>query len=105
MDFVNITNTDYQELYNHVLHSDYLTTFSSENHVKLLVIDTPDVNRFFSQLQDILPPSYSNLLDSAESESFNSENKARCSFGMTSSMIKGLAVSTDIYRNLTSGSY
>jgi hypothetical protein len=101
MKWVDMTNTDYQELYYHVVRSSYLT--STESNINLLAIDTADVSRFFLHLKDALPESYrANINETSVS---NMEVKTRCSFGMTSSMIKGLHVSQEIYRNLTSGSY
>jgi hypothetical protein len=99
MSYVNKTNIEDMELYN-VVRSSFLT---SANKVELLAIDAADVSRFFSQLKDALPERYHTALQHAHSA--NLELTDRCSFGVSSAMIKGLALSTDIYRNLTSGSY
>jgi hypothetical protein len=103
MGYVDRFNNDYEQLYDHVVRSDYLKSCASKNKMELLAIDSADVSRFFSQLKDALPVTYHAALE--QPSVYNPEEKARCSFGVTSDMIKGLALSTDIYRNLTCGIY
>lgn len=66
--------------------------------VDVLSLDNPNIDRFFSMLEH-------NLNTTMPSGRGNGERTGRCSFGMTSPMVKGLGLATAIYKNLTLGRY
>ena len=69
--------------------------------VKSLSFDTDDIDRMFGMLQESLNESSNHTFPL--NEKTNPEKHSKCNFGMKSRMLKDLAVSREIYRNITSG--
>jgi len=65
-------------------------------NVEVLFLDTMDIDRFFEELKLDLQPDF-NLTLVHE----NIEQKAACDFSVTSAILRELAPSTMIYRNIT----
>jgi len=63
-------------------------------NVKVMTIETPDIDKFFKMLRQRIPTF------NFTKRHVNRENLSKCSFEMASEMIHGLAPSQEIYRNL-----
>lgn len=68
-------------------------------NVRIMTIDTVDIDAFFEKLQADMSPKWNVSLSVVK----NAEKVGTCSFGMKSPIFKALAESEAIYRNLTLG--
>merc|ERR1712151_156774 len=97
---VQTTNKDYLG----IVRTIQLSSKYSAGSVKSLTFDTDDIDSMFTMLQSSLSKRTSNYTFPLN-EKKNPEKHSRCNFGMKSTMFKNLAVSREIYRNITAGVY
>ena len=96
---VQTTNKDYLG----IVRTVQLSSKFSSGSVKSLTLDTDDIDSMFTMLQ--LSLSKSSNYTFPLNEKKNPEKHSRCNFGMKSTMFKNLAISREIYRNITAGLY
>jgi len=68
--------------------------------VKVLTMDTRDIDPFFESLQSASLPHNVTI---PELEVRNKQKTAHCNFAMTAAMFKALGQATDVFRNLSLG--
>ena len=104
LDFAYRTNQEYEDVYT-LMSSRVIQegdkTYQIAKDLPVLAIDLDDLNPFFDHVQKFLPEEYQ--IRFRRKKSFNKETLERCSFHMSSEMIKVLSKSTKSYRNLTIG--
>jgi len=87
---IHQTNIDYEGVRK--------TTEISLPGVKVMAFEPEDINNLFEMLSDVMP-NVTFPLNMAE----NQEKTYKCSFSLTSSMLKKMGPSREIYRDLVSG--
>jgi len=95
-DTVVFLNQMIEEYHNSKYMSIHTITEMDVRNVEVMFLDTMDINRFFEKLKLDLQPDF-NLKLLHE----NIEKKTNCDFSVTSAIVRELAPSTMIYRNIT----
>lgn len=90
---MNFFNQEYKELLE-------VTNIRFDN-ATVLSIDSTDLTLLYEKLSE----ATNHGAFRRSSLRANKEKKGRCNFGLKSEMLKGLAPSSDVYRNLTLGIY